>query len=774
MADQDQEKLLDEASSVVREHTFHMKKAIDNNNLRESLKHASTMLCELRTSLLSPHSYYELYMQVFQELQHLYAFFSDTTRHGKRMADLYESVQHAGNVLPRLYLLISVGASYIKNQQSVAKDILENMTELAKGVQHPMRGLFLRYYLNQMCKDKLSESDSNIMDSFTCVFTNFVESGRLWIRMQHQGPVKDKIRREKDRHELRVLVGAHLVRLSQLEGMTSEFYASEAFPKIIENIVNCKDTMAQQYLLDCIIQVFSDECHVITLEMFLESCTKVQSTVDLKPIMINLMNRLSNFISNNPDCVKNIDVFTLFNKNLQELFNISKNKENEEVDLSSFLELQVSFLKFSMSIYSDRLDYVDAILASTACIISSHCKNGGTISLNSKAISSIVELLSTPLKSLSKVLSLNSYTEIIKYINYSTHKQVSIYMVNEILNNNIILSDLQSVETFFIIISALLKDENKYDNDEELSKEFIQDQEQIAKLLYNIKNDDPCELFHIYEKVRSCLIVGGNKYIKYTYPTLITCSLQLIPKVVEMTEKTITIKKMLQFIHKMCTSLTSSSPDISFRLFLQAATIANQCDPTLESICFEFMSQALITYEEEFNDTRRQFAAIIHMVGVLIKNIDCLIDENYENIAAKLTQHGAKLLRKPDQCRAILACSHLFWDCAEVYRDPRRVVECLQKCLKISDAAIQSNPANMILVVEILEKYMYFYEKKNPVITVQYIANLVSLCREHLDFAENSPEPIEAEGMRRSFDLALTHMRTHKQFEELDLNKIES
>ena len=31
---------------------------------------------------------------------------------------------------------------------------------MTKGVQHPVRGLFLRYYLNKMCKDKLPDSNS--------------------------------------------------------------------------------------------------------------------------------------------------------------------------------------------------------------------------------------------------------------------------------------------------------------------------------------------------------------------------------------------------------------------------------------------------------------------------------------------------------------------------------------------------------------------------------------------------------------------------------------
>merc|ERR1719230_567169 len=296
----DQDRLLDEASSVVKEQAYFMKRAIESDNLREALKHGSNLICELRTSLLSPKNYYELYMQVFQEMQHLSAFFSDKSRHGRKMLDLYESVQHAGNILPRLYLLATVGASYIKSQEAPAKEILADMSELTKGVQHPIRGLFLRYYLSQMVKDKLPDTGSeyeeagggDINDAFDFILTNFMESNRLWVRIQHQGPMKDKQQREKQRHDLRVLVGANLVRLSQLEGMTIEFYKDTALPKLLEHILSVKDTMSQQYLFESMIQVFPDEFHIATLEQELAAYTKAQPSVDMKPVMKALMDRL--------------------------------------------------------------------------------------------------------------------------------------------------------------------------------------------------------------------------------------------------------------------------------------------------------------------------------------------------------------------------------------------------------------------------------------------------------------------------------------------------
>ena len=43
----------------------------DDDNLREALRFSAAMLGELRTSLLTPQKYFELYMQAFDELRHL-------------------------------------------------------------------------------------------------------------------------------------------------------------------------------------------------------------------------------------------------------------------------------------------------------------------------------------------------------------------------------------------------------------------------------------------------------------------------------------------------------------------------------------------------------------------------------------------------------------------------------------------------------------------------------------------------------------------------------
>lgn len=171
---------------------------------------------------------------------------------------------------------------------------------MCRGVQHPLRGLFLRNYLLQCTRNILpdvqhaeDEQEGVVYDSIDFVLMNFAEMNKLWVRMQHQGHSSERVRREKEREELKILVGTNLVRLSQLESATLDTYQRMVLPGILEQVVSCRDAIAQEYLMECIIQVFPDEFHLQTLDPFLKSCAQLQPGVNVKNIIISLIDRLA-------------------------------------------------------------------------------------------------------------------------------------------------------------------------------------------------------------------------------------------------------------------------------------------------------------------------------------------------------------------------------------------------------------------------------------------------------------------------------------------------
>lgn len=98
------------------------------------------------------------------------------------------------------------------------------------------------------------------------------------------------------------------------QGVDAAEYKEAILPRILEQVVSCKDTIAQAYLMECIIQVrgkrggkgrgkgptfcrcrlapltmgvpstqsqqvFGDEFHIATLDQFLTACTQLKEKV---------------------------------------------------------------------------------------------------------------------------------------------------------------------------------------------------------------------------------------------------------------------------------------------------------------------------------------------------------------------------------------------------------------------------------------------------------------------------------------------------------------
>eukprot|EP00930_Biecheleria_cincta_P033474 TRINITY_DN231_c0_g1_i1.p1 TRINITY_DN231_c0_g1~~TRINITY_DN231_c0_g1_i1.p1 ORF type:complete len:837 (-),score=178.04 TRINITY_DN231_c0_g1_i1:225-2690(-) len=797
----DQERLLDEAAAVVKEQAFYMKKAVDSDNVRDALKHASNMICELRTSLMSPKSYFELYMQVFHELQHLVGFFDDQSKHKRKMVDLYESVQHAGNILPRLYLLATVAASYIKSLETPAKEILKDVNELCKGVQHPLRGLFLRYYLSQMLKDRLPDTGSgyegdggDIHDAFEFIYTNLIESNRLWIRMQNQGPARDKEKREKERHDLRVLVGANLVRLSQLEGMTLDFYANTALPKILEQVVTFKDTMAQQYLFESMIQVFPDEFHIRTLEQTLSAYGRALPTVDMKPIMVTLMKRLATYLSEsgNDATQSQGDIFTLFRSHLQSILErafqppAQGQTASGPPDMAAPLEVLSAFMEFTVSLYPDQAR-VDIILGSAAELLQKYQSLHGDGPLPERAAGKIVDLLSGPMKSLGLgVLQMEHFSSLARFLSFQTQKQLSLSMVSAIVEDNHALSSVEDVTALFNFIAVLIKDQDDTPHDEGKNKQrFAEEQNKVCKLVHQVRNPDTDVEFQIFTAMRGFFGQGGPQRLAFTLHAIFYAALGLIPKI-QAREKLraeqgdeavpppqITMKKVFQFLHKTNTALMQQAPEVSLQLWLTASVAADQVERetgaqgAYEPICYEFLTQALVVFEEEISDSAKQYKGIHSLVGTLCK-IAALDPDNFDNVSQKVTRHAARLLKKPMQCRAVSACSQLFW--CDARRDSKRVRECLERCLKTCEAVVQSDAGQVGLWVEMLDRYVYYYEVDCEDVSSTFIENLLQICKEHVDFALKDPQS-QAEGAKAASHLKCTsqYLKKMKQSDDAGL-----
>ena len=127
------------------------------------------------------------------------------------------------------------------------------------------------------------------------------------------------------------------------------------------------------------------------------------------------------------------------------------------------------------------------------------------------------------------------------------------------------------------------------------------------------------------------------------------------------------------------------------------------------------MKDAFLLYEIEISDSKAQVRCLSAVIGTLL-NCKNFSDEDYEALITKAAQYANKLLRKPDQSRMIVLCSHLFSHPYRIkalntnvegdiestertpYNDPDRVLECMQRALKVASMS------NSNIFVEILDR----------------------------------------------------------------------
>lgn len=181
---------------------------------------------------------------------------------------------------------------------------------------------------------------------------------KLWVRLQYQGLSKHKHQRELSRKELKILVGTNLVRLSQLDSITLEIYQSSILPRLLDEIVGCKDVIAQEYLFDVIIQAFPDEFHLNCLDLYLSAVAQLQPNVNLKQIVIALVDRFSQYSQREetgiPEDILLFDVFW------DQIMNLITHRV--EFLLEDIIALLVSLNSLALNCYPKKLEYIDRVL----------------------------------------------------------------------------------------------------------------------------------------------------------------------------------------------------------------------------------------------------------------------------------------------------------------------------------------------------------------------------------------------------------------------------
>lgn len=138
-------------------------------------------------------------------------------------------------------------------------------------------------------------------------------------------------------------------------------------------MVSCKDALAQEYLMEVIIQVFPDGFHLRTLEMFLDACSKLNKSVNVKSIISSLIDRLARFATTEEGGIpSDIQLFDIFSKQTQLVYDA-----RPDMPIQDVIALQVSLLNMAISCYPGNLANIDQVLKVTNEKIAASPENKG-------------------------------------------------------------------------------------------------------------------------------------------------------------------------------------------------------------------------------------------------------------------------------------------------------------------------------------------------------------------------------------------------------------
>lgn len=861
--------------SNIRHQSKLMKENLQDGHLLQALKHCSNFLNELRTSALSPKQYYELYMAVYDQLDILseYLLEANHTKQAKNaesafLTDLYELVQYLGNIIPRLYMMIVIGTAHMATNSSSTKDIMKDMIEMCRGVQHPVRGLFLRHHLSQRLKNLYPMATiDDFNDTVDFLITNFIEMNKLWVRLQHQGHSSERELRYQERKELKILVGSNLVRLSQVvDDFSSEnyspqqFYVSRIYPAITEQIIQCRDHLAQSYLIDVLIQIFPVNFHFATLDTLLTGVFLQLHPMLLKGDLVStLVDRfvldhkyeqdlaletaklsIDESANGTKASTPYADVFRSFVDFYQRLV-----ETQPELPAEQYISILRSLIKLSLTFEPENYDNLNKVYQFAASILNDD------LPVDDVADTELLwlELLQAPISHFSSIkdlLKLPFYHSLYSKIKDTTLLQkLGLEIAEKLLASDpreklCTTDDIDDVFKYLLVL--IVESESKLSTSKDLgvtksisiglgkvvSNRFLLTQETISKILHLISGGDNFQSLSLLFYVRKKYLNKSPENIVFTYPALVTCLTNLIrhagydaarKKVVDASDQadlmiTSNFKNTSVVIDELYKYHSEYDSELAFKLYLNLATVADQLKQ--ETIAYELFNQCFVVYEESLLLNRSQsnlvnpnecmggslsYQAVL-MLANRLQQLRYFNGENYENLITKLTLYGSKLLKKQDQCRSVYYCAHLWWwvdplidepsptvkagedtikegeekdvekDIEELedemlYKDHKRVLECLQKSLRIADSCM--DPKLLLkLFVDILNRCLIFNDYGNTAVDYRYINGLIDLIRNNLsnfedDLRNNDDEARLVRQISYYFDRTLVYVKNRQE-----------
>ena len=738
----DEELILDKALKEVRRQNYFIMLEIERNNLRFCLKQTFTLLCELRTDFLKPKNYQILYNHVVNELIQVHKYMNEEISFGREPWDIYESVQQCRYVIPRLYLTIIAGSVYLEHSPEKCKELIEDLLDIVKQAQSPLRTIFVRYFLTKVMARVLPDEDNKdikegcgtILDTIYFLIKNLEEMNRAWIRMTLNASLDEKPILEKERLDIKMLIKDAIYIISKLKGMNNNLFEKEILPKIIEIIFMYDDYISQEFIMECILTDFPESYIIKNLDFLLLTLSKLGEGVDKKKLFVIVLEKLFNYYKNNIEKKEGEEKEQILNEVhgaypvVLRNFNIIIQKQEKSVqNLLNILEINYNFIKFCVycAPEEEKLISINHGLNSTYSILIS----ANVSILFQDQLNKIHDILSIPLESIYSIFDMANFPKLFSFLDYQNKKKLAFEIIDNLTNVNSHekLDTLEKIKQLIIFLRPLEKNLDLNNNNSNNNSELLIEKEQFTLIkifsVFKTKNIDL--LFQFYFEFKNLLIEGDKNQRNKSLPCLISILIifckdisYLYSQKIEQNEKYDIsslksdedfynyLSNIYSILSELIKKLEQDDQKMAFKysfLIMRQINIINTAKEKFGEIYLSLFNNSFELYKNF--EQEKKFEYFKYICQYLM--IDTIFSEElYEKILDELINEAKNMQKRSEQCNGLLTISKIYF---VHFKNGEKVLEYLSKAKKIADFSL-TNQKNLILFVNLLNEYLYYID----------------------------------------------------------------
>ena len=319
----------------------------------------------------------------------------------------------------------------------------------------------------------------------------------------------------------------------------------------------------------------------------------------MKNIITALIDRLAAFATreDSPGIPSNIQLFNIFSEEISSVI-----KARPDLPPEDIVSLEVSLINLAYKCYRERFDMIDTVLENTKILFDN--ANISIVEHRTPVGRELEKLLKIPIDSYNDimiVLGLQHYIPLLNCYDFSGRKEMSKYLINNVIDNSTLIPTPEKAETILTIVGPLVCDQKDGLSSEHASQEDREDWEEeqslMGRLVHLLSSEDLDQQYLILTTARKHLSGGGPLRLPHTLPPLVFQAYQLARKYFEVKttdEKwDVKVEKIFKFCHSTVSTLVKAEmAELPLRLFLQGALACNTIAfSNQETVAYEFMSQ---------------------------------------------------------------------------------------------------------------------------------------------------------------------------------------